>query len=111
MGDTRLTYGPRRRLSEAYDHVVICAGFTNSINDIISSNVDRAPLREELVVDDELGPVAKRFVGTEIYKIGPCADLPVTRAERAQSPALDAIPANSAAAFRYGPRTARLAEM
>lgn len=116
----RVVYGSDHLLSDPYDHIVVCAGYKQSPIDL-NPDVDRTltdnevrrgvPLREEIVYDDDGTALARHYVGTEIYKVGPCADLPVTDAERATIPAAARIPANSAAAWRYVGRTQRLAEI
>lgn len=114
----RIIYGSDRRISDPYDHVVVCTGYEGSAI-TVNTDVDKTlgpsdtllPLREEIVYDDDGTALARRYVGTEIYKAGACADLPVTNTERQRAPALDRIPANSAAIFRYAYRTRRLAEI
>jgi|GEM_PF-1684457 len=59
---------------------------------------------------DEPDPIARRYAGTEIYRAGPSARLALTAKERAESPALNTIPENTAAVFRYAPSTAKLAQ-
>lgn len=114
----RVIYGADRSFSEYYDHIVICAGVVNRVNDLIRSSVDDSltgpgastyPFREELVRDDDGTPIARKVMNAEVYKIGPCAELPVTASEQEAVPALAKIPVNSAAAFRYAGRTERLA--
>lgn len=109
-----------RPLPRVYDRLVVCAGVTNTVNDLIMPNVDesltesewfRYPLRDDLVYDSEGVAIARKVYGAEIYKVGPCADLPVTKRERRAVPVLDRIPSNSAACFRYAGPTQRLAEM
>ena len=54
-------------------------------------------------------PIARRFTGTNIYLVGPSANLPITDVEREVVPALDRIGENSAAGFRYVERDQALA--
>jgi hypothetical protein len=114
------TENGRDLLSPPYDHVVLCTGFKGNNIDIdplvdvtlTPSARDRGVgLREEIVYDEDGTALGRHYVGTEIYKVGPCADLPVTDAERRAAPALADIPVNSAAIWRYAGRTRRLAEI
>jgi len=59
---------------------------------------------------DQDNPIARRYPGSEIYRAGPAAQLPLTQGERQESPALNTIPENTAAVFRYAPNTAELAQ-
>lgn len=54
-------------------------------------------------------PIAVQYRGTEVYKTGPAAQLPLTTAERRQTVALRNIPENTAAIFRTAPSTSQLA--
>lgn len=54
--------------------------------------------------------IARKYSGEQVYKAGPASALPLTQQER-RSDALDTIPENTAAVFRYAPNTARLAQV
>jgi hypothetical protein len=54
-------------------------------------------------------PIARKIFGTEIYLAGPAAKLELSDAERASTPALAQIPANTASGFRYVARVEQLA--
>lgn len=69
-------------------------------------------LATEFVYDPEENlsqPIASKYVGQEIYKVGPAAKIPLSKEERSQSPALQKIPQNAVAIFRSAKQTARLA--
>jgi hypothetical protein len=62
------------------------------------------------------GPIAVKYPDTEagpvpVYRMGPRAQLPLTKKERQQSPALDKIPQNSASIFRYARGTRAFANL
>lgn len=102
--------GPRVRyisggccVSPPYDMVVICTGFKSNIDDLFKDLIPRyEEVTEPFYVDGEF--VARKYTGIEAYKVGPVADIPVMRDEN-----LGGIPENSAAAFRYVEKTAKLA--
>lgn len=109
----RVVYGDNL-LSGKFDHVVICTGYESQINGIVNQALDgepNLPLREEIVYAEDGTAVATRFKGTEIYKVGPCANLPVTGREEREAPILEKLATNSAAIWRYADRTAVLARM
>ncbi len=70
------------------DHAILTTGF-NPTTDKICKDVIPAEGEKEEQVEDESGwAVAKRFVGTEIYKIGPAAELLVSDQDAQMSPAI-----------------------
>jgi hypothetical protein len=84
-----------------YDTVIICCGFEEE-----SLNLPpRAFERHE--VDGV--PVARKMDGLEIYKIGPCSNLPIDYREKRENRLVDRVPENSAALFRYAGKIQSLA--
>lgn len=91
------------RTSAPYDMVIVCTGFRSSIDDLFKPLIPRyVPLTEPVFVEGEM--VARKYTGLNVYKVGPAADIPVADGEN-----LGGVPENSAAAFRYVEKTAKLA--
>lgn len=96
-----------RIISELVDVVIDATGFEDNINDLFKLRSIETEVREK-----GTGPIiARKFVGEEIYKIGPIAKIPVSDDERERVKALVRIPDNSVAIFRYAERTATLAKI
>jgi hypothetical protein len=95
---------PRR--SGPYDSIIVCSGF-NETDALLTPGVTERPI--ETVEVDGL-PVAKRYSATQVYRVGPAADLPVTNIEKEENKVLEKVPQNSVALFRYNRRTQLLAE-
>lgn len=94
-------YGP-------YDAIIVCTGFRESQDDIFAPLVSPfVPLFEDVTSEDG-EVVARRYTGTNVYRVGPCAKIPVGEEEDALT---DVIPPNSAANFRYARKTAKFAQL
>lgn len=110
-GGVRLKYRTvdgRIKTSDKFDRVYFAVGFDDKIDRLVKPLVPLArPLMGDVEIDGKV--VAKKYTDHEIYKVGPCANIGVTREEIEASPVLRSIPANSVALFRYTERTAALA--
>lgn len=83
-----------------YDVVIFATGFTEKE---IAMDLGTP---EPFQLGGGQGFVATKYPDEEVYRIGPCANLPLTNAEAA---ATKGLPDNAAAVWRYAERTARLA--
>jgi hypothetical protein len=90
----------------AYDYVINCAGYTGV-----------TPLTNGLTFADYA--IAGRVLGKrlqirgdsdEVYVVGPAAGIALTTSDRRAAPALDRVPGNAVALWRYAPLTAALAD-
>lgn len=89
-----------------FDSVILCAGYKDTTKIDFESLV---PKWQPIItpVSDGKTIVAVQYTGTEVYKIGPCAQLALSDGEEYAI----GIPENSAALFRYGPKTASFGRM
>lgn len=88
-------------------------GFRKNLDDVlyIDTARSRQSARTEAFSVPEINdglPVASRYIGTEIYKVGPAAGLALTEQEKRRAPALENIPENTASVFRYADYDAEL---
>ncbi len=72
------------------DHVVLATGFKKKTEKICSSVLkpDHEGKVDEFVTVDDGWAIARRYSGTQIYIVGPAAELPVSRQDRDTSPAM-----------------------
>lgn len=91
------------RVEGPFDLIVVCTGYQDEV--VIPKFLLRkeGPVLEPVVVDGV--EVATRYVGTRIYRIGPCARIGISDMEKEETPVLAKVPQNSVAAFRYNKRT------
>jgi len=78
-------------------------------DNIVSNGSVQLALRREDIDLLTTEPIALRYKGVPVYRIGPSAALPVTDREREVIPVLGKILPNSAALFRYGERDEAMA--
>ncbi len=97
------------------DHIILATGFNDQTDDIcedVLSSIS-GDEKDELVFSDGQWAVGRRYKGTQIYKIGPAAHLPISEKAKSASPAMrrgkviDSTPAVWASA----PETAELARV
>ncbi len=68
-------------------------------------------LTEQIFAPGIQDPVAVKYKGHDVQRIGPAARLPLTENEKSQSPVFQQIPENSAAIFRYTDYVAAVAQL
>lgn len=88
-----------------YDHVVVCTGF----KDVSETFFNDDPLFVPTAALDDSRYLGSKAVEDNYWKIGPCSALPITPEEVKQVPVLREVKENAVAAFRYMPRTVKLA--
>lgn len=72
------------------DHLILATGFTKKTDEICASVLDKidSDTKDEELTTDTGWAVAKRYKGTQIYKIGPAAELLVSSKDVSDSPAM-----------------------